>query len=223
MREAKKYWKYAQIGFADDNMFVDRTYSRELVNRLSQLNVAWFAICDVAVGQDAQFLRDLHESGCRTLFIGFESISKDSLHGLNTDQWKAKRAVHYAEYIDRIQSHGIGVFGSFIIGLDDDQPARVDDTIQFITENNILGVQFTLLTPFPGSRLRARLERENRIQSSDWQAYTALNAVISHPHFTQEALEQSLLRAYRGVYNAQNNERRARYFRQMCENLTPMG
>ena len=122
-----------------------------------------------------------------------------------------------------IQSHGIGVFGSFIIGLDDDQPSRVDDTVQFITENNILGVQFTLLTPFPGSRLRARLERENRIQSSDWQAYTALNAVISHPHFTQEALEQSLLRAYRGVYNAQNNERRARYFRQMCENLTHDG
>jgi radical SAM superfamily enzyme YgiQ (UPF0313 family) len=223
VREVKKHWKYAQIGFADDNMFVDHRYSRALVGKLKELKVAWFAICDVTVAQDEQFLRDLHESGCRTVLIGFESISKNNLHTLNTDQWKENRSDLYSEYIKRIQSNGIGVFGAFILGLDEDQPSTVDDTIGFIADNNILGVQFTLLTPFPGSRLRTRLEGENRILHSDWQWYTVWNAVIRHPRFTPEELEKGLLRAYRGVYNAESNERRARYFRKVCENLVNAG
>ena len=223
VQEVKKHWKYAQIGFADDNMFVDHRYSRELVSSLRRLNVAWFAICDVTVAQDAQFLRDLRESGCRTVIIGFESISKSNLHSLNTDQWKENRSDLYSEYIKRIQSNGIGVFGSFILGMDGDQSTTLDETIRFILDNNILGVQFTLLTPFPGSRLRTRFEKENRILTSDWQWYTVWNAVIRHPLFTPDELEQDLLRAYRGVYNAENNERRARYFREVCENLLSTG
>jgi radical SAM superfamily enzyme YgiQ (UPF0313 family) len=217
--EAKKHWKYAQIGFADDNMFVDHTYSRELVARLKALKIAWFAICDIAVAQDEAFLRELHESGCRTLLIGFESVSKTSLHGMNRDGWKEKRFDRYPEYIQRIQSHGIGVYGSFILGLDDDGPESVDATIKFVNDNILLGTQITLLTPFPGSRLRARLESERRIVHNDWKWYTVWNSVIRHPHFTPEELERGLLRAYEGVYNPESNTRRAQYFRKVCENI----
>jgi radical SAM superfamily enzyme YgiQ (UPF0313 family) len=217
--EAKKHWKYAQIGFADDNMFVDHTYSRELVARLKALKIAWFAICDIAVAQDEPFLRELHESGCRTLLIGFESVSKTSLHGMNRDGWKEKRFDRYPEYIQRIQGHGIGVYGSFILGLDDDGPESVDATIKFVNDNILLGTQITLLTPFPGSRLRARLESERRIVHNDWKWYTVWNSVIRHPHFTPEELERGLLRAYEGVYNPESNTRRAQYFRKVCENI----
>lgn len=223
VQEVKKHWKYAQIGFADDNMFVKHRYSRELVAKLKELNVAWIALCDVTVGQDEKFLRALYESGCRILIIGFESISKSNLHRLNTDHWKENRIDLYSEYIHRIQSNGIGVYGSFIFGLDDDQPSSMDVTVKFIADNNILGANLSLLTPFPGSRLRTRLEGENRILHSDWQRYTLWDAVIRHPRFTAEELEQGLLRAYKGVYNAESNERRARYFRQVFENLLNTG
>jgi radical SAM superfamily enzyme YgiQ (UPF0313 family) len=219
VQEVKKYWKYARIGFADDNLFVNHRYARELVTNLRELNVPWFAESDVTVAQDEEFLRDLYESGCKTVFIGFESISKNSLHTLNTDHWKENHCDHYAEYISRIQSHGIGILGSFILGFDDDRPSIVDDTIKFIIDNNILSVQFWLLTPGPGSRLRKRLEGEKRILHSDWQRYTGWNAVIRHPHFTSEELEKALLCAYKGVYSAGANERRARYFRKVFENL----
>ncbi len=223
VQEVKRLWKYAQIGFADDNMFVDHRYSRALVAEMKKLKVAWLALCDVTVGQDEEFLRALYESGCRILIIGFESISKANLHSLNSDQWKENRVHLYSEYINRIQSNGVGVYGSFILGMDEDQPSTVDETLKFIADNNILGANLSILTPFPGSRLRKRLEGENRILHSDWERYTLWNAVIRHPRFTSEELEKGLLRAYKGVYNAESNERRAHYFRRVFENLLNTG
>ena len=223
VQEIRKYWKNVRIGFADDNLFVDHRFSRDLVASLGQLKIVWFAQSDVMVAHDEKFLKDLYASGCKFIIIGFESISKDNLHSLNADRWKENRLDRYAEYIERIQRNGIGVFGSFILGMDSDQPSTLDETVNFIVDNNILTVQLSILTPFPGSRLRTRLERENRILHSDWRWYTVMNAVIRHPQFTPDELEQGLLYAYRGIYNADSNERRARYFRRVFENLLNVG
>jgi len=223
VQEIKKLWKHARIGFADDNLFVDLRYSRELVASLGALNVLWFAQSDISIARDQEFLTELYRCGCKFVLIGFESVSKDNLHTLNTDQWKEKRFDRYSEDIARIQNSGIGVFGSFILGLDNDQPSTFSETVKFIVDNSILTVQLSILTPFPGSRLRTRLEQENRILHSDWQWYTVMNAVIRHPRFAAEELEQGLLRAYQGIYNIESNERRARYFRRIFENLLSAG
>ena len=219
IKEIRKYWKTAQIGFADDNMFANKRFSRALVEQIRALNISWFAVCDVSVAEDPGFLQDLHTSGCRTLLIGFESTSKRNLHSINKDNWKQRKFDLYPEYIQRIQSNGIGVYGSFIIGLDLDDSQTIEDTIEFIGSNNLLGAQITILTPFPGSRLRRRLELEQRIIHSDWRWYTVWNAVIRHPRFTPEELERSLLYIYRQVYDPTNNLKRLRHFRQVCERL----
>ena len=171
------------------------------------------------VAASEKFLVDLHSSGCRTLLIGLESVSEQNVRSLNVNHWKAKRFGCYSEYIEKIQRNCIGVYGSFILGFDADTDATIDRTIRFIHENNLLGAQITILTPFPGSRLRERLEKENRILHSDWKSYTVWNAVIRHPHFTPEQLEANLLRIYRSVYNEASNVRRSRHFRKICEKL----
>jgi len=215
----KQYWPRAQVGFADDNLFVNPQHSRKLVASIKALNISWFAQCDISVATDERFLRELHESGCRHLIIGFESLRKGNLHRLNRDYWKEHQLVHYEEYISRIQKQGIGVFGAFILGLDEDDTNTISETVRFIIENNILGVQLTLLTPFPGSRLRERLEAEGRILHSNWQFYTVWNSVIRHPNFTPTQMEEGLLTAYKSVYAPENNQRRAQYFHKICENL----
>lgn len=219
IREVKKYWRLAQIGFADDNMFVNRKFSQALVDAFATLNFSWFAVCDISVASSEKFLADLHASGCRTLLIGFESVIKQNVQSLNTDHWKSKRFGRYAEYIEKIQRHGIGVYGSFILGFDADNEQTVEKTISFINDHNLLGAQITILTPFPGSRLRDRLEKEDRILHSDWKWYTVWNAVVRHPRFTPEQLEANLLKIYRAIYNVDSNKRRSAYFREICEKL----
>ncbi len=219
VREVRTHWKFAQIGLADDNLFVDKKYSAQLVDAFKDLNVSWFAVCDISVAEDEAFLKKLHESGCRTLLIGFESISKENLKTINRDGWKLKRLERYPELIERIQKWGIGVYGSFIIGLDEDTPDTPGEIADFVNTNHILGTQITILTPFPGSRLRQRLEKENRILHSDWSSYTVWNSVIRHERFRPGELETALLDVYRRIYDPARGQERAAYFKHICRDL----
>ena len=219
IHEAKKHWKWAQIGFADDNMFVSKNYSKSLVASFQKMQFTWFAVCDVSIGRDDSLLSDLHASGCRTLLIGFESLSKSNLLTLNLNSWKAKNLDRYEEYITRIQRHGIAVYGSFILGLDLDTSDTVEQMIRFVTKTNMTGAHATLLTPFPGSKLRLRLEKENRILHSNWQMYTLWNAVIKHPLLSTTQLEEGVMRFFTSIFSKENNQRRIQHFKKICQGL----
>jgi radical SAM superfamily enzyme YgiQ (UPF0313 family) len=219
IQEVRSRWKYAQIGFADDNLFLDNRFSSELIERFKDMNFTWYAQSDVAVARDMKFLKALRASGCRILFIGFESVDPDNLTALNANHWKAKQYKEYSESIARIQGSGIGIYGSFIVGFDHDDSSIFQKTTDFINQNHLLGAQITILTPLPGSRLRVRLEEENRIISNDWTSYTGWNALIDHKSMTPKELEEGLLTIYKNVYNESNYRKRASHFRQICQNL----
>ncbi len=217
IKEIKRHWKFAQIGFADDNMFVNREFSRNLISNFTNLNFNWFAQTDISIGNDEKFLDLLKENGCKYLFIGFEGTSKNRLEKLNTNNWKAKKFDDYKIYIDKIQRKGIGIFGSFILGFDEDDESIFNDTISYINDNNLLGASITILTPFPGSRLRDRMQSENRIMHDDWSYYTAWNAVIRHKNMKPETLEDGLMKVYSGIYNDRTYLKRAKYFKTILE------
>ena len=161
----------------------------------------------------------MYESGCRTLLIGFESVSKANLLRLNKNHWKARKFVHYEEYVQRIQRNGIGVYGSFILGFENDTQDTVDEIVDFINSNCLIGGHATILTPLPGSRLRERYKREGKILEKAWKWYTLWNAVIQHDRFTPKELERGIMRVFEGIYNPESNRRRAQYFKQIYRDL----
>jgi len=125
----------------------------------------------------------------------------------------------YAECIEAIQACGIGIYGSFILGLDEDDGSTVEATTHFINETHLMGAQITALTPFPGSSLRSRLQKEQRIVHSDWRYYTGWNVVINHPHLGAKDLERGLVDIYNGIYNQASFRARAAHFREIWTNL----
>ncbi|TVR33823.1 MAG: radical SAM protein [Spirochaetaceae bacterium] len=221
IREVKRYWKNAQVGFADDNMFVNRKFVRELMTEFESIPFTWYAQSDIAIATDSELLRRLHETGCRIVFIGLESVVEGNLVNLNGNKWKARRFARYGEHIRAIQENGIGVYASFIVGMEEDDHSVFNRTIDFVNEHHIMGAQVTILTPFPGSRLRQRLLDSGRITSSDWSLYTAWNPVIRHPLLSAAELEEGLLRIYRSIYSEESYRDRAKYFRQVFHKLVP--
>ena len=207
------------MGFADDNMFVNRKFSKSIVARFKEIYFSWFAVCDISIGDDRDFIKELHDSGCRTLLIGFESVRKENLSNLQENKWKEKEYDFYKSYISEIQEQGIGVYGSFIFGMDEDDPSIIDDTIDFIVDNNLLGGHATIMTPYPGCRLRTRFEHENRILHNRWEEYTLWNSVIRHPYMTSKELEDGAMRLLMTIYNKENNQKRAEYFQRVCRKL----
>ncbi len=195
----RNLWNDHIINFTDDNMFVNKEYSYELLKRLGGAGIRWTAQADVSVADDSRFIELICKSGCKLLFIGFETLNKKGkidMHG-----WKQNRIESYPEVIRKIQSRGVGVLGAFIIGLDDDDNSIFDQLSEFIISNRLYASQISVLTPLPGTKLRERLLGERRILSDDWGKYTFLDVNYLPKLMSTAELQGGLLKIYDNVYS----------------------
>ena len=120
---------------------------------------------NVNVANDDEFLKLASDAGCLGWSIGFESISQESVDGVGK---KANRVKEYKKIIKKVHDYNMAVLGSFVFGFDSDTKDIFDATINAIYELELDTVGVNILTPFPGTPLYDRLEREERILTRDW-------------------------------------------------------
>jgi radical SAM superfamily enzyme YgiQ (UPF0313 family) len=214
-----RIWPNARINFADDNFFINRKFSKELVGYLKKINLRWFAQTDISIANDEEFITELKAAGCTTLFIGFESVSESSLSLINKNSWKLKQLKNYPEAIKKIQSKGIGIVGAFILGLDGDTKETFNELADFILDNNIFVPQITVLTPLPGSRLYERLKNENRLTDIPWSNYTFTDVNFIPKNMTGEELENGFHKIYEKVYSKEARLKVLNHFKNIFKNL----
>jgi len=212
-------WPNVRINFADDNLFLNKEFSKELVRYLKGINIRWFAQTDISISNDEGFIKDLKSAGCTTLFIGFESISESSLSQINKNFWKLKQLNNYPEAIKKIQSQGIGIVGAFIIGFDGDTKETINKLSDFILDNNIFIPQITVLTPLPGSRLYERLKKENRLTFKPWSNYTFTEVNYIPKNMTDEELQNELYKIYKKVYSKESRLKTLKHFKNLFKEL----
>ena len=107
----------------------------------------------------------------------------------------------FEEAIKKIQSHGILVHSSFIVGYDDDSTESFNELIHFIQDNNLLVPLLNILTPFPGTKLFKRFEKEQRILHKDWEKYDTKHVVFSPAGMSTEELLAGYRRILQEVYS----------------------
>jgi radical SAM superfamily enzyme YgiQ (UPF0313 family) len=95
--------------------------------------------------------------------------------------------------VARIRRQGIGVVGSFILGIDtQNMDTIVSDILTFAEESELDGLNPTILTPLPGTRDYARYDAAGRIlfknYPDDWEKYTLAFPVTSMPNVTGAGL-----------------------------------
>ena len=183
--------------FVDDNIVGRPDYARELFKALKGLNKMWVAQCSIDIAKDEALLRLAAESGCAGLLIGFESIR----YGNRSDVKKLKKAEDYEEAIRAIRGHGIGVHGSFVFGFDEDDVDTFRSTVDFVLKNRLEVGNYCKLTPFPGTRLFDRMEREGRLLHRQWDRYDRYNIVFQPRNFTIEEFRRLADEAYRRTYS----------------------
>ena len=102
----------------------------------------------------------------------------------------------------------MAIIGSFIFGFDTDTKDVFDDTLKMIRSLKIDLADFCILTPFPGTPLFDKLEKEDRIFEKDWSKYTMRNVVFKPKNLTSEELLEGVKRMYIEFYSTQNTVRR---------------
>jgi radical SAM superfamily enzyme YgiQ (UPF0313 family) len=196
MDEIRDYTK-RMIVFVDDNIVGKFDYSRELFKALKGKNKMWVAQSSIDIAKDESLLRLASDSGCAGLLIGFESIR----YGNKSDVKKLKTAKEYEEAIKTIRGYGIGVHGSFVFGFDDDNVDTFHSTVDFVMKNRLEVGNYCKLTPFPGTRLFEKMNKEGRLLHRNWSLYDRYNIVFRPKNFSIEEFRRLADKAYKRTYS----------------------
>ena len=214
IREIKRRWPQPFIEFADDNSFVHRRHSKQLLRAVAEEGIRWFTESDVSIADDPELLELMREAGCAEVLIGLESPTARGIDGVELRRnWKRGRFDRYLQAVERVQSHGIAVNGCFVLGLDGDGPEVFDAVEAFVQASGQFDVQITVLTPFPGTPLYDRLLEDGRLLEAEaWERCTMFDVNFRPMGMSAETLQRELVELGRRLYTEDERVRRRRAF-----------
>ena len=154
------------IFFVDDNITSNLEQAKEFFRALIPLGVRWVSQSSINAAHDAEFLDLLKRSGCMGVLIGFESVEDGNLRAMNK-RFNTMRG-GFGPALANLRKHGIRVYGTFVFGYDFDTPETFAKTVDFAKQQGLYIAAFNHLTPFPGTPLYDRLEREGRLRYERW-------------------------------------------------------
>ncbi len=192
--------------FLDDNLFGSPPFATALFSGLRGMGRVWQAAATVQAVLQPDLLEQAVAAGCRSLFIGFETLSDDNLreqrklHNLGPGETGIDLRSRYEAAIGRLHEHGVMVNASFVFGMDRDDPSVFARTVDWAVRQGIDTATFHILTPYPGTALSRRLAAEGRIVHSDWDLYDTRHAVFRPARMSATELEAGYRRAYREFY-----------------------
>jgi radical SAM superfamily enzyme YgiQ (UPF0313 family) len=186
-----------RIIFIDLNLISDRVYAAELFESLIPLRVRWFGLSTSLIGRDRGLMELMARSGCAGLLIGFESICDASLGDIRK---RFNDPTLYGALIRDLHALGISIQGCFVFGHDHDTAEVFDETVQFAIDTAIDLPRFAILTPFPGTPLHQRLDRDGRILTKNWELYDGQHVVYRPKQMTPRELQAGHEKAWRDVY-----------------------
>ena len=95
------------------------------------------------------------------MFVGFESPTAEGLLAVGK-KFNLQKGRDFRASVHRIQRHGMCVVGSFIAGIDTDKRGIGEAIARAAREYGVDAANVLILTPLPGTRLYAQIEREGR-------------------------------------------------------------
>jgi radical SAM superfamily enzyme YgiQ (UPF0313 family) len=189
--------------FVDDNITSNLRQAKEFFRALIPLGVRWVSQASINAAHDEEFLDLLVRSGCQGVLIGFESLNPANLESMNKRFNTAKGGFEVA--LANLRRHRIRVYGTFIFGYDGDTPDSFGPgpTVDFARRHGFYIAAFNHLTPFPGTPLYHRLEREGRLLYDAWwlDARYSYNRIPFRPAgMAPDELQRACLSARRQFY-----------------------
>lgn len=177
MRSIREKW----VLFVDDNLIgttaahIER--AKDLFRAIIAAGISKNWICQVTINMaDDEELLDLAvQAGCRGVFIGFESPTPQGLAEVGK-KFNLLKGRSLRGSVRRIQRHNVLVVGSFIMGLDSDEPGIGSRIAEAARSYGVDILNALFLTPLPGTRLWDQMKTQGRIAAdnfpSDWRFYT---------------------------------------------------
>jgi len=175
----------------DPHLTSNPKYAREMFKEIIDRNIkkGWIAngTSGVLSAIDDEFLSLARKSGCVEWFVGFESVNQEALNHIHKTHNTVK---NFKKMIRRIHDYGMTIQGGIIFGFDEDTNDTFDSTLEQINDMDMDVLEINILTPYPGTPLFTRLEKEGRILTKDWEKYNQVDVVFKPKNLTPEELKE---------------------------------
>lgn len=198
MEQASVQYNLKSVYFDDDtfNIGKDRmlSFCREKSRR--QLKLPW-AIMARADAMDREILQAMAKSGLWAVKYGIESAVPELLAHIGKKFDLQKAVVN----IKTTQRLGIKTHLTFMFGIPGETRETVRRTVALAKELNPDSVQFSILTPLPGTRIYDELQASGHLINGEWEQYDGyFSAVIRTAEMTANDLEDALRWAWHQWY-----------------------
>ena len=207
------------IFFVDDNIVADRKYAAALFDGMRGMGLKWLSHAPVQLASDQPLMKAAGESGCVGMFVGFENLNQETLKAMGKVTNSASSFINDAKLF---RDNGIGILGSFLLGYDGDNPDVFPQILRFCEQTRLEAAIFPILTPYPGTRIRKRLEAEKRITCNDWKNYDMEHANFLPYGMSAKELEEGYDWLNRSFYSFSSMYRRIFRFHRSIQVFGPM-
>jgi len=195
--------KAKTLFFADASLTINPKYTKSLFREMKGLNKKFHCFGNINVlSRDDELLQLANEAGVERWYIGIESVSQENINAAGKGTNKVEE---YDKAIRKIKDHGMKVTGFFMFGFDNDTTDIFDRTLKAMYKWGLDEASFSIVTPYPGTRLFERLEKEGRITSYDWSRYEEGNVNFKPVKMTQEELLQGIRRIAGDFYSIKSS------------------
>ena len=183
--------------FLDDHLLGNARFAEALFEGMRGMGRLWQAASTVQAVLRPGLVEKAAESGLRSIFVGFETLNESNLReqrkyqNLNRD---------YSLAIKHLHDLGVMINGSFVFGMDGDDPTVFDRTVDWAVGQGIETATFHILTPYPSTALHQRMVEQGRITTEDWNLYDTRHVVYRPAKLTPAELEAGYWHAYRDFY-----------------------
>jgi len=169
-----------RLFIVDNSLAQDRDWLIELFTAMKPLKKKWVSH---PILYDEEVLKLASEAGCWYVYQAIFDTS-DVIR----------------DRIKMLKDFEIGIEGTIILGLDDQDVDYIKRLVDFLCENEVDVAEFTIMTPFPHSPIRQQMEKDGRILHNNWIEYTADRVVFQPLKMTPEELQDVYYYAWDTFY-----------------------
>ena len=197
LKHLHEKYRIREIEFLDDTFTLNKHRAIRIARRIVKegLDISWSASSRVDTFTE-EVAEAMKKSGCHTIYFGIESGSRKTLNFIG----KGITPEQSISAVKKAKRHKLRALGSFVIGFPEETKEDIKKTIKLSKKVGVDFAQFTIATPYPGTRLWKYASAKKLILTFDWRKYTTLDPVMKLKNFTSQQITKLLQKAYVSFY-----------------------
>ena len=169
------------------------------LREVEKLNLKCSIQIDTGCHRIPNFIEKARRAGVKRVFIGLENINPNNLQGARKNQ---NKITEYRQMLLDWKRTGAIIFCGYIIGFPNDTLESILNDVRIIQRELPADIiEFTCLTPLPGSEDHRKMYEAGLQMDTDLNRYDINHVTLPHPLMSREEWESAYAQAWVNYYS----------------------